>query len=115
MTVTAVVVTAVTRASRVIPAAVNVARVVVVSPKKRPPLIVREVPPVEGAKLGLQKVRKGATAGEGWNAMPMVADAVCVPTVAVARTVARPAADEQRAVVAVPPVVMTEIRGRRFC
>jgi hypothetical protein len=45
----------------------------------------------------------------------MVAEPVCVPTVAVARTVARPAAVEQRAVVAVPPVVTTEIRGRRFC
>ena len=63
-----------TGASRVIPAAVKVARVVEASPKKRPPLIVREVPPVEGPKLGLQKVRNGETCGEGWNAMLMVAE-----------------------------------------
>jgi hypothetical protein len=114
-TVTAVVLTEVTSASRVIPAAVNVALVVVASPKKRPPLIVSEVPPAVGPKLGLQKVKNGATAGEGWNAMEMVAEPDCDPTVAFARTVAKPAPVEQRAVVVVPPCVTTEIRGRPFC
>jgi hypothetical protein len=103
MTVTASEVITVTGASRVIPAAVRVARVVEASPGKRPPLIVRGVPPVEGPKLGLQKVKKGATAGEGWNEMEMVAEPDCDPTEAFARTVARPTEVEQRAVVAVPP------------
>ncbi len=103
MTVTASEVITVTGASRVIPAAVRVARVVEASPGKRPPLIVRGVPPVEGPKLGAQKVKNGATAGEGWNEMEMVADPVCDPTEAFARTVARPTEVEQRAVVAVPP------------
>jgi hypothetical protein len=72
MSVTDVAVTPVTRASRVIPTAVKVARVVVGSPKKRPPLIVRVVPPTEGPKLGEQNVKNGATWGEGWNAIWMV-------------------------------------------
>jgi hypothetical protein len=37
-----------------------VARVVVASPKNRPPLITSVVPPVDG-RLGVQKVKKGAT------------------------------------------------------
>jgi len=115
MRVTAVALTEVTSASRVIPAAVKVARVVVLSPKKRAPLIVRVVPPVEGPKLGLQKVKNGATVAEAWNLMEMVAEAFSDPTVTFARTVARPASVEQRAVVAVPPCVTTEIRGRPFC
>jgi hypothetical protein len=63
--VTVVDVTPVTSASRVIPAAVKVARVVVESPEKRPPWTIRVVPPSEGPKLGAQKVKKGATCGEG--------------------------------------------------
>jgi hypothetical protein len=114
-TVTAVALTEVTSASRVIAPTVKVARVVVASPKKRPPLIVSEVPPVVGPKLGLQKVKNGALCGEGWNAMEMVAEPLCDPTVEFARTVARPAAAEQRAVVVVPPCVTVEIRGSPFC
>jgi hypothetical protein len=103
MTVTEVAVTAVTRASRDTPAAVNVTRVVAGVPVKRPPLIVRVVPPVDGPKLGLQKVKKGADSGEAWKAIKIVAEAVFEPTVAEARTVAKPTPLEQRAVVAVPP------------
>src|SRR6185369_143749 len=77
--VTDVDVTPVTSASRVTPAAVNTARVVVGSPKKRPPLIVSVVPPSGGPKLGAQKVKKGATCGEGWNAIWMVALPVSDP------------------------------------
>jgi hypothetical protein len=113
--VTAVVVTAVTSASRVIPAAVNVARVVVGSPKKRPPLTTSVVPPAGGPKLGAQKVKKGATSGEVWNAIWMVAVPVSDPIVEVARTVASPAAVEQSAVVVVPPCVTTEMSGSPFC
>jgi hypothetical protein len=113
--VTVVAVTLVTRASRVIPAAVKVARVVVGSPKKRPPLTIRVVPPSGGPKLGEQNVKNGATAGEGWNAIWMVADPVSEPIVAVARTVASPSTLEQSAVVVVPPCVTTEMRGRPFC
>src|SRR5437660_6193983 len=58
--VTAVGVTAVTRASRVTPAAVKVALVVAALPAKRPPLIVRVVPPVFGPKFGLQLEKNGA-------------------------------------------------------
>jgi len=114
MTVTEVAVTAVTRASRDTPAAVNVTRVVAGVPVKRPPLIVRAVPPVDGPKLGLQKVKKGADCGEAWKAIKIVAEAVFEPTVAEARTVARPAPLEQRAVVAVPPCVTTEITESKF-
>jgi hypothetical protein len=113
--VTDVAVTAVTSASRVTPAAVKVARVVVGSPKKRPPLTVRVVPPAGVPKLGTQKVKKGATCGEGWNAIWMVAVPVSEPIVAVARTVASPAAVEQSAVMVVPPCVTTEMSGRPFC
>jgi hypothetical protein len=101
--VTDVVVTAVTSASRVTPAAVKEARVVVGSPKNRPPLIVRVVPPADVPKLGTQNVKKGAICGEGWNAIWIVAVPVSVPIVEVARTVASPAAVEQSAVVVVPP------------
>ena len=45
----------------------------------------------------------------------MVAFPVSDPTVAVARTVARPAPVEQRAVVVVPPCVTTEMSGSPFC
>src|SRR5262249_58723308 len=45
----------------------------------------------------------------------MVADPVSEGTVAVARTVASPVAVEQRAVVATPPWVTTEMSGSRFC
>jgi hypothetical protein len=58
--VTDVAVTAVTRASRVTPAAVKAARVVAGVPKKRPPLMTRVVPPVDVPKLGAQNVKKGA-------------------------------------------------------
>ena len=81
---------------------------------KRPPLIVRVVPPVDGPKPGLQNVKNGATWGEGWKAIRMVAVADSVPTVALARTVARPGALEQSAVVATPPEVTTEITERPF-
>jgi hypothetical protein len=60
-TVTEVAETAVTSAARDTPPTLNVARVVVVSPKKRPPLIVTGVPPVAGPKPGLQNVTNGAT------------------------------------------------------
>src|SRR5262249_59822151 len=79
--------------------------------KKRPPLIVRGVPPAAGPKLGLQKVKKGAADGEAWNEITIDAVAVFAPTVEEARTVARPLKGEQRAVGATPPVVTTEIVG----
>src|SRR4051812_43441438 len=96
-------VTSVTRASRVTPAAVNVARVVPAVPKKRPPFKVTAVPPVFGAKLGLQEEKNGPAWAEGWKEITSVPVPVWVPTVAVARTLARPAFAEQRAVNAAPP------------
>ena len=113
--VTAVAVTAETRASRVTPAAVKVARVVVGSPKKRPPLIVRVVPPSGGPKLGLQNVKKGATCGAAWKEIEIVAVPVSVPTVALARTLASPVPVEHRAVVAAPFWVTAEMSGSPFC
>jgi hypothetical protein len=113
--VTEVAVTAVTRASRVTPAAVKVARVVDGVPEKRPPLIVRVVPPVAGPKLGLQNVTKGPVFGAAWKAIVIVAVAEFEPTVALARTVASPTPEEHRAVVAAPDDVTTEISERPFC
>jgi hypothetical protein len=104
----------VTRASRVIPPAVNSTRVVLAEPKKRPPLIVSEVPPVFGPKLGEQKLTNGPAVADGWKAMVIVAAAVSLPTVDVARTTAVPAKEEHRAVTAEPFCVTTEINGSEF-
>ena len=60
MTVTEDAVTAVTGASRVMPRAVNCARVVVASPGNLPPLIVKVVPPVFGPDEGLQLEKNGS-------------------------------------------------------
>jgi hypothetical protein len=94
---------------------VNVARVVAGVPKNRPPLSVTGVPPVLAAKLGLQEEKNGPAWAEGWNEITRVPVPVCVPTVAVARTLASPAFDEQRAVTEAPPVVVTDTTTLLFC
>jgi hypothetical protein len=115
-------VTLVTVASRATPLTMKLTRVVAASlpvqplvAQKRPPRRVRAVPPVEGPKLGSQKEMKGpAPAAAGWKAIEMVADPLCPPELAVARTTAVPGNSEQRAVTAAPFWVTTEMRGRPF-
>src|SRR5688572_31563328 len=79
-------------------------RVVAASPpvqpevgQNRPPRMDRAVPPVEGPKLGSQKLTNGpAPAAAGWNWIVMVAVPVSPPEVEVARTTAVPGNSEQR-------------------
>src|SRR5262249_34383647 len=94
---------AVPSASGVPPAGVNVTRVVETLPKKRPPLIVRGVPPAAGPKLGLQKVKKGAADGEAWNEITIDAVAGVGPAVEEAGTGGGPVKGRQGAVRPTPP------------
>src|SRR5687767_14173472 len=112
-----------TVASRTTPLTMKATRVVAASPpvqpevgQNRPPRMDRAVPPVEGPKLGSQKLTNGpAPAAAGWNWIVMVAVPVSPPEVEVARTTAVPGNSEQRAVTAAPFWVTTEMRGSAFC
>src|SRR5512145_2030180 len=116
-------VTLVTVASREMPLTVKSTRVLAASfpahpevGQKRPPWSASSVPPVDGPKLGSQNETKGpAPAAAGWKAIVMVAEALWLPTVDVARTTAVPGNSEHSAVRAAPFWVTTEISGRPFC
>src|SRR5215475_2630234 len=110
-TVIWLVVTEETRASFDTPLTVKMTRVVAGEPKKRPPFRTSAVPPSFGPKLGLQKETNGRLEESVWKLMTSCAEFVRPWTVAVALTLAVPALGPQRAVVAVPLVVTTEITG----
>jgi len=112
VSVTAVGLRVLTRASRVTPADVKVARVVAAVPGNRPPLIVSTVPPVLGPELGEQLEKNGAGAAADWKTIfKGSALAVTPENVAVALTKAVPVDVEQSVAIALPFCVTTETTG----